>query len=214
MSKNRTNKTGGGKLWGVFAASQMGKGVWIKQQLRAMRPARLLIWDYLGEYGDFAKAVTTLPALAGAVVAAKSGPVAVRYMPRCEDSKRLRVEFSAFCAIAYAAVGAVVVCEELSMVTTASFAPPAWGKLCTMGVHHQRLHVIGVSQFPAQVDMSYRGSCTLLHVGALRADVHRVAMARELDVSPAEILALEQFEYLEKDFIKAPKLLVRGRVTP
>lgn len=212
MAKNR--RPVNGKLWGVFGASQMGKGVWIKQQLRAMQPARLLIWDYLNEYCEFAKAVPTLPALAGAVVSAGAGPVAVRYLPRCEETKLVRAEFNAFCTVAYAAVGAVVLCEELSIPTTASYAPPAWRKLCTMGVHHQRLHVIGVSQFPAQVDTSYRGSCTLLHVGALRTNAHRVACAVELDVSPDEIKALEQFEYLEKDFLTAPKTLARGRVKP
>lgn len=213
MAKKRADKRAGGKLWAVFGASMMGKGVWVKQQLRALRPSRLLVWDYLGEYAEFGRPVATLPALAVAVGAAGAGPVALCYTARAKDRAKLRAEFEAFCAVAYAAADAVVVCEELSEVTSASFAPPAWARLCNMGVHHRRLHVIGISQYPAQVDTSLRGSCTLLHVAALRNQRHRAAVAEEMDVPPSDIAALHQFDYIEKDFSVSPPALRRGRVT-
>lgn len=186
------------QIWAVLGSSGSGKGVWVKSKLRELAPARLLIWDYLDEYGTFARRCVALRTLALAVVKAGEGGFRYRYVPRSSDPKALRAEFEAFCKIAWAATGSTVLVEELSAVTTPSYAPRPWAQLCNMG-RHRRMHVIGVSQHPAQVDKSILGNATLIHTGRLNTEAHRRAVAAELDIDPDAIRDLEQLQFLERD---------------
>ena len=212
MGKKSPPPRPSGKRWAVLGASECGKGIWVKAQLAQLAPARLLVWDYLGEYGAHARAVLSLRALALAVARAGSGPFRYGYTSRARDAKALRAEFAAFCSIAWAVGDCMVVIEELSRVTTASWAPPEWAQLCNMGSHHRRLHVIGISQHPAQIDKALLGNATLIHTGALRTARHRAAVAEEMDIDPADIAALAPLEYLERDFTVYPPVVRRGRV--
>jgi hypothetical protein len=197
-----------GQSWAVIAASEQGKGLWIKQWLRKARPAQLIIWDRVGEYGSQALKVGTLSELA--TVIRRSVKYKVRYVPRAANAKAMEREFGAFCQLAYLATGAVVLVEELSDVTTASFAPPAWRRLNAQGRHHQGLHIIGTSQSPAMIDKTFLANATLLHVGFLGTAAHRKVIAAELDIRPAEILALARGEWIELD--RSSRRLSRGRV--
>lgn len=201
-----------GERWAVVGASESGKGLWIKQRLRELRPARLLVWDYLSEYGEFARPCLSLGALALGVSRAGRGPFAYAYTARGRDTRTLRLEFTTFCATAWAAQDATVLVEELSRVTTPSWAPPEWAQLCNIGSHHRRLRVIGVSQFPAQIDKNLLGNATLIHTGPLRTKRHRVAVADDMDIDPAEIAALPRLSFIERDFNADPPTLTRGRV--
>ena len=49
-----------GESWAILAASEMGKGVWLKQRLAETRPARLAIWDTNDEYQKAGRQVATL----------------------------------------------------------------------------------------------------------------------------------------------------------
>jgi hypothetical protein len=196
-----------GQSWGVLAASEMGKGVWLKQRLSSLKPARLLIWDTNDEYDRQARAVATLAELVQAIAAPR---FAVRYVPRSRKDKDLRAEFETFCLIAYAAKESVIVVEELADVTSPSFAPPAWRKLNTRGRHHQGLTIYWCSQSPAFVDKASMGNATHLHVGYLGEPRHRQAAAAHLGCTADDIDALKQFEFIE--YVKATKERSKGKV--
>ena len=56
------------QIWAVIGASGTGKGLWIKQQLAALQPARLVCWDFKNEYGDYARPVETLEGIRRAML--------------------------------------------------------------------------------------------------------------------------------------------------
>lgn len=196
-----------GQSWGVLAASEMGKGVWLKQVLAKRKAPRLLIWDTNDEYEKVARAVGSLTDL---VLAITSPRFAVRYVPRSRKDKDLRAEFETFCLIAYSAAQSVIVVEELADVTSPSFAPPAWRKLNTRGRHHQGLTIYWCSQSPAFVDKASMGNATHLHVGYLGEPRHRQAAAAHMGCRAEDIDALKQFDYIE--YVKATKERTHGKV--
>lgn len=189
-----------GQSWAILAASEMGKGVWLKAQLRATRPARLVIWDTNDEYDQAARLAGTMFEVLQAL---QRDRFAVRYVPKAKKPKDLAAEFEAFCLIVYAAVGAVIVVEELADVTSPSYAPPAWRRLNTRGRHHQGLTLYWCSQSPAFIDKASLGNATHMHVGYLGEPRHRQAAAAHMGCSADDIDALRQGEFIE--YVKATK---------
>lgn len=187
------------RIWAVIGASGTGKGLWIKQQLAELQPARLVVWDFMAEYGEHARQAATLESIRTDMIrAGKTGPLRVRYVPRATEEKALRKEFETLCALVYAWGGCMYVAEELSNVTTPGWAPPAWRKMSTSG-RHVGVTLIGVTQNPALIDKTYLSNCTLVHVSALRNNAHREYVAREIDCPVEKITALEPFHYIERD---------------
>ncbi len=188
-------------IWGVLGASGTGKGAWIKGRLKHdMKPARMVIWDFMDEYGDFARQVTTLEGIRKAMVrAGADGNLCVRYVPRGAGEKAVRQEFETLCELVYAWGGCVFIAEELANVTTPGWAPAAWRKMTTSG-RHCGVHIIGTSQTPALVDKTFLGNCTKIHVSALRTFDHRVAVSRSMDVDEGRIALLVKLQWIEKDF--------------
>lgn len=197
-----------GESWAILAASEMGKGVWLKQRLAETAPQRLAIWDTNDEYDKAARQVGTLRELLRAIAAPA---FAVRYVPKSQTDKALRAEFSAWCTIVYHAIGATLVVEELADVTTASHAAPAWRKLNTRGRHHQGLTLYWCSQTPALIDKASLGNATHMHVGYLGEPLHRKAAAAHMGCRAEDIDALQQFEFIE--YVKATKERTTGRVS-
>lgn len=188
-------------IWAVIGASGTGKGLWVKQQLAALQPARLVIWDFMDEYGDHARPSSTLDAIRRDMIrAGRSGPLRVRYTPRGTGEKAMRAEFEALCELVYAWGGCVFVAEELSNVTTPAWAPPAWRKMSTSG-RHMGITLVGVTQNPALIDKTYLSNCTLVHVSGLRNNMHREYVAREIDCPVDRITALEPFQWIERDHL-------------
>lgn len=183
----------------VIGASGTGKGLWVKARLQADKPARLVAWDFMDEYGDFAKRVSSLAALRAAMVKAGTGPGRFRYVPRGAGEKELRKEFEAVCELVYAWHDCTFLAEELANVTTPGWAPAAWRKMTTSG-RHAGIVVYGMTQTPALVDKTFLGNATLIHCCALREYGHRVAVARSMDVDEARIAELVKLQWLEKDF--------------
>ena len=197
-----------GESWAILAASEMGKGVWLKQRLAETAPARLAIWDTNDEYQKAALQVATLAALLQAIAAPA---FAVRYVPRAKKDKDLRAEFEAWCSIVYAASGSVLVIEELADVTGPSYAPPAWRKLNTRGRHHQGLTLYWCSQSPAFIDKASLGNATHMHVGYLGEPRHRQAAAAHMGCTAEDIDALQQGDFIE--YVKATKKRNLGAVS-
>jgi len=194
------------RIEAYIGASGSGKGVSIDRRLRELKPARLLIWDPRDEYPAHARKVTTLPDLVAAFRKAGAGPVAVRYVPG--PSLSLADAFGLVCALAFEAGQLCFLAEELSDVTSASRAPPAWRQCITQG-RHRGLHIIGAAQRPALIDKTLLGNATYLRCFTLRYREDRRAMAQALDVDEARIAELHTVEqpaggvvitYLERDF--------------
>lgn len=197
-----------GESWAILAASEMGKGVWLKQRLAESKPAKLAIWDTNDEYQKAARQVHSMRDLLAAIAA----PVfAVRYVPKAKKDKDFRAEFEAWCSIVYAAAGATLVIEELADATSPSYAPPAWRKLNTRGRHHQGLTLYWCSQSPAFIDKASLGNATHMHVGYLGEPRHRQAAAAHMGCMAEDIDALTQGQYIE--YVKATKKRTFGAVS-
>src|SRR4051812_47733329 len=147
---------------GHFGARGSGKSYKAKKFIAAERPARLLIWDTMDEYGEHAPAVPSL-----SVMLARSGAerFAVRYVPRGTD-RELAMRFGAFCALAYSRGNLLMVVEELQRVTNPSWSPAEWSD-CTLRGRHRRLLIVGMSQRPASVDKNFFSMATFLSTGRL-----------------------------------------------
>lgn len=187
------------RIWGVMAASGTGKGLWVKAQLGALKPPRLVIWDFKDEYGQHARMLPTLThVLAAMKKAGADGPLRIRYRPRSFGDKAMRREFEALCSLVQAWGSCCYLVEELSNVTMPSWAPPAWRMMCSGG-RHELIHLIGVSQSPASIDKMFLANCTLIHVGPLHEECHRNAVEKSMDVQPGSLADLVKFQWIEKD---------------
>lgn len=199
------------QIWAVMGQSGTGKGLWLKRELRRLKPRRIIILDPQDEYGQFAEA-TNAAGLARAVVAAGSAkPFAVRYVfPKSCTGDHFRKIFDLVCKLAYGAGNCALLVEELSNFTTPSWGPPLWRRMCNSG-RHEGVWVIGCSQFPAQVDKAFLSNATLIHCGWLAEAAHRKAIASKMDVDPAMIGRLPDLHYLE--WHRADRLIRAGDIT-
>lgn len=187
-----------------IGATGSGKGVSIRAALRELKPKRLLVWDPLGEYGEFVTA--TVDRLEVLATMAKGAAFRVAFWPGA-DATNYADKFAMFCRVAFAAGDAVMLVEELSDVTTASYAPQPWRR-CTVQGRHRGLKIIAGTQRPAKVDKDFLGGCTYVRCFTLRYPQDRQAMAAVLDVPVNTIAALQTHEegkftlinYVERDF--------------
>lgn len=188
------------KIWGVMAASGSGKGVWLKAWLRKSRPRRLVVYDYKDEYSEFGGALLdSVEAVRQEMLKAGRGPAVIRFKSkRGTARKQLLREFEALCALVQAWRDCVFIAEELSNVTTPSWAPPAWREMTTGG-RHEGVHVIGVAQAPTLIDKAFLGNCSLIHAGPLRRHTHRQAVALDMDVPVERLVELQRFQWIERD---------------
>jgi hypothetical protein len=204
------------RIWCVLAASGSGKGVWIKQQLRELNPPRLVVYDYKNEYQEHAPGplYETLAPVLATMRKAGTGPARVRFRSKrgTKDKQRQR-EFEGLCSLVQAWGNCTFVAEELSNVTTASWAPPAWREMTTGG-RHENVHIIGVAQNPALIDKTFMSNATLLHVGPLRRSTHRQAAAADMDCPVERLAALRKFHWLELDANEMPPVLRDGATFP
>ncbi|AVR96899.1 hypothetical protein [Pseudoduganella armeniaca] len=198
-------------IWGVMGQSGTGKGVWVKRELKRLKPRRIIILDPQDEYGDFASPFTSAQDMARMV--AKAGPdgdFRVRYVfPKSSTQDHFQKVFALACQLAYLARNCVFLPEELSNFTTPSWAPPLWKRMCNSG-RHEGVHVIGVSQYPAQIDKAFLSNCTLIHVGYLAEEPHRKAVAQRMDVHPDLIRDLKDMHFLEWE--RESRQIYRGTV--
>ncbi len=179
----------------AIGATGSGKSAWIKQGIARAKPKRLLIWDPQGEYGEFGDVYSDRAALLDHVAHAKAFRVVYRPGDKLSTYKP---RFAWFCKLAYALGNATVILEELADVTEPSWAPDDWSVITRKG-RHKGLRVIAASQRPASVDKDFFGNCTLIHCGRLNYGGDVKCMARVLGVPDAELLALPELAYIERD---------------
>ena len=205
------------QIWAVMGQSGTGKGLWLKRELKRLKPRRIIILDPQDEYGQFAKAVTAADLARTVVAAGAAKPYAVRYVfPKSCTADHFRKIFDLVCKLAYASANCALLIEELSNFTTPSWGPPLWKRMCNSG-RHEGVWVIGCSQFPAQVDKAFLSNATLIHCGWLAEAAHRKAIAGKMDVDPAMIGKLPDLHYLEwhrsDRLFRAGEITITGRIT-
>jgi hypothetical protein len=205
-------------IWAVMGQSGTGKGLWLKSELRRLKPARILILDPQDEYGKFAQAVTSAADMARVIAAAgPNGKFAVRYVfPKSCTAQHFAKIFDLACRLAYGAGNCAFLVEELSNFTTASWGPPLWRRMCNSG-RHEGVWVIGCSQFPAQVDKAFLSNATLIHCGWLGELPHRKAIATKMNIDAELINGLPDLHFLEwhraDRRIEAGDITITGRIT-
>lgn len=202
MSKNKAN------IVAVLGASGSGKSAFAKRAIE--KAPRLIVSDFMREYGKFGTVYTEVGGLLRAMQAAgPRGPVRAIFQPSMDEKMRA-AQFDAVCGIAHAAGNLAFVVEELRFVTTPSRAPARWA-LVTLTGRHKGLRIIGTSQRPASIDKDFLGNATIIRTGCLTYPEDVRAVAKAMQVPEAEIFALKPLEYIEKEKATGKKLT--GRLT-
>lgn len=198
---------------GVVGASSMGKGIYVKDYLRRLPRSRpVLVWSLLEETDNYAAVIggVCVRSITELVDAIKAGQKRIVFVPS-ENAKELKVQFDRFCRIVWQLDGWAVVVEELSNVTMASWAPPAWKKISTAG-RHRGLTVIGTSQRPAHVDKDFFGNCTEIRCYRMGYTSDAKAMAEVMVLEYRPLLELDKFQYVHR--VKETKTNTTGVMTP
>lgn len=180
----------------VVGASGNGKGLYVKEWLRKWR-GPVLVWSPLEVTDDYAAVIggIVVRSIAELVKAIKAKHRRIVLDPGTGDVK---VMFDRFCRVAWELTGWCVVVEELSRVTTASYAPQAWKNLSTAG-RHRGLSIIGTCQRPAQVDKDFFGNCSEIRCYAVGYVNDAKVMGNTMFLDHREILDLPQFHYIHRD---------------
>lgn len=192
-----TGAAGKASIVALIGASGTGKGQAAKARLNAPWAGRTLIWSPLEQTDRYAAWIGarvilgSIPALVGAI---RSGARGVVYVP---GPVKVAAQFDLFCRIAWECEGARVLVEELSRVTSPSYAPQSWQNLSTAG-RHRKLELIGTAQRPAQIDKDFLGNCTLIRCYRLNYENDAKAVASVLRVAWADLMDLPDLHYLER----------------
>lgn len=207
-SNSRTNSAA---IHCVLGASGSGKTSHVMQELRRTKPKRLLIWDTKGEFAreGYGLAVESLGDVVARVAGAKAGAFALAFRPR-GDEKQMKAQFSIFCKLAFAAKNLTLVAEELSDVTTASYAVEGWRKVSSQG-RTEGVTIYGLSQHPASIDKHFAGNASTVRTGRLNEASHIRKVANVLRIKPDEIVALLPLEWIQRDMNTGA--LTRGKIT-
>lgn len=194
----RTGSHNKARIIAVVGASGTGKGRYIKTELLPHFTGQFMVWSPLERSDNYAaifgvKPVYTLPDM---IAAYKAGQSAV-YVPP-QNPKQVAAAFSLYCRAVWCMPGVVALVEELSRVTTPSYAPPAWRDLSTAG-RHQGITLIGTCQRPAQVDKDFLGNATEIRCFRVNYENDARVMANVLQEKPAEMMQLPDFHYIHRN---------------
>lgn len=181
----------------VMGASGSGKSTFIKRTLSKPKPARLMVWDPMGEYSAFGQVYSSMGALVDMLGKIGAGKFSVVFQPAANEKARAK-QFDVFCGLAMALGNLTFVAEELKFVTRPGYAPIRWSAV-TMTGRHKGLRVIGASQRPASIDKDFLGNCTKIRTGRLAYPEDIRAVSKAMQVPEAQIAALMPLEWIEKD---------------
>lgn len=183
--------------------SGTGKSSKIKEMLK--KAPRAIIFDPDDEYGELpnVRRVTSARELLSALKSHKNSSLKIAYV--AEGVKAF--EFWADCAFQWR--NCVAVAEEIADVTTASKAPPAWGRLIRRGRKYGIL-ICAVTQRPAEADKTILSNAATIRTGALGRHADREAIAREMDCHSSEIAKLVPLDFIE--YRRSDLSLKKGRL--
>ncbi len=185
--------------WAVFGATGTGKTAWTLQALEAVRPARLMVWDFKHDDAltGLGKPYESWPHF---VAACKKPSFAARYLVHPDFNPH--EQFDAFCALAWREGNVVMFVDELAEVTKANKAPAAWRKVVNVGRNYEQgtkaISIIGASQRPAEVDKSFLANCDVIHAGRLGDVADAKRFARSWGCDPSELVNLPNLHWVEK----------------
>lgn len=200
------------QIYAFVGKSGSGKGLGMKQEIIAPWDGPILVWSAIEESDNYVKVIggvlcKTIEQVVAAIQrgekrivldAGNIAPIGKNVKLNNAQVKAIKAAFDRFCRIAWHLIGWMIVIEELSQVTQASWAPPAWKKLSTAG-RHRGLTLVGSCQNPAQVDKDFFGNCTVLRCYKIGQMSHAKVMADVLFCKKEEILKLEKYHYIERD---------------
>lgn len=177
-----------------IGATGSGKGASMRAHLKAQKPARLVGFDPMHEWGDVARPVSSV---AEAIRAMKSPRFAVVWQPTDDtdtDSKAFKAEFQLLCKAAFLAGDLTFLAEEVETFTKPTWAPPAWRNLTKRG-RHVGVRIVAAMQRPADADKALLSSATYIRCFALREHEDRQRMAKSLSVDLGQIERLQTLNY-------------------
>jgi hypothetical protein len=185
-------------IYGIVGKSGSGKGLCVKGEIIKRWRGAILVWSPIEDSDNYTEVIkgVVCRTIAEVVSAIQHGHK--RVVLRAGESGDMKAQFDRFCRIAWELVGWMIVVEELSQVTKASWAPQPWKKLTTAG-RHRGLTIVGICQRPAQVDKDFFGNCSTIRCYKVGFMADAKSMADVMFCTPADILALEQFHYIERD---------------
>lgn len=183
---------------GIIGASGTGKGAWIKTELLPARKGPAVIWSVLEETDQYGKLLGVKPVydLASVIEGWRAGRDVV-YVPPI-NAKLIAGRFDLFCRAVWHMPGAVVLVEELSRVTSPSWAPGSWQNLSTAG-RHRGITLLGTAQRPAQIDKDFLANCTEVRCYRLNYEPDAKAVAAVLRVDWPQLMELDDGHYLHRD---------------
>lgn len=178
----------------VMGASGSGKSLFIKAELKRLKPARLMVWDFKREYAEAGQVARNLSEV---LQLARAPRFKLVFQPS-HDTATAKNQFDVFCRIAYAAKRLVFVGEELAFVTNPSYAPPGWSML-TLAGRSEGLAIYGASQRPAAIDKNFFGNATTIRTGRLNFRNDIKVLADVLQVSQQQVQALQPLQFIQRD---------------
>lgn len=187
------------RIIAVLGASGTGKGRYVKTELLPLFPnVPVIVWSPLEVSDNYAGIlkVKATKKLSDVIDSWNVGRSAVFIPP--DKPKEVAESFSMFCRAVWHMKGAVVLVEELSRVTSPSYAPPGWRNLSTAG-RHQGITLIGTGQRPAQIDKDFMGNATEIRCFRVNYENDARVMSGVLREPWPEMMSLANFHYIHRN---------------
>jgi hypothetical protein len=182
----------------VLGASGSGKSSYVKSLMQRKLPARLIVFDPEGEWGEFGTVTNRLDdVLQGAKAAGQKGPMRTVFVPSPDPATAVK-QFDTICRIAFHWERCTFIVDELKSVTSPSRSPVGWGMLTGRG-RKRGIVIYGLSQRPASIDKDFLGNCNYVRSGRLTYSEDQRAVARVLGVPESEIGALPDLGWIRRD---------------
>jgi hypothetical protein len=194
------------RIIAVVGKSGSGKGLCVKGEIIKQWRGAILVWSPLESTDDYTAVIRGIicASIEQVVSAIKKGHKRIVLEPGqnvpsgTKPENWLKTQFDRFCRISWELSGWMIVVEELSRVTQASWSPAAWKNICTAG-RHRGLTVVGTCQRPAQVDKDFFGNCSEIRCYKVGFIADAKAMADVMFCDFREILSLERLHYIHRD---------------
>jgi len=185
-------------VWVVVGSPGSGKSSLIRIAL-ATQPARVLIFDPMGEFGAGLPVFTKLENLRQHLAAQVFRLV---YQPDTSDPARLKQKFDVFCKLAFAAGDVLVVVDEAADVTSPNRyeVPEGWSTLLRQG-RHRAVRILAATQRPADIDKRLWTFATRIRTGRLNYSSDQRELANVLNVPPDEVAGLIERQWIERDML-------------
>lgn len=187
----------------AFGARGTGKTAWVKQQIAAMRPPRLIVWDFKHDRAltGVGKPFTDLSAF---IRALNQPTFQLRYLVNHKVDRH--EQFKLFCMAAWESSRLLMFVDELPEVTKANKAPPEWRQCVNIGRDYQIpgrkealwLSIIGAGQRTKECDKSFIGNADVIHTGRMTNVAEAKELAQSIGCDFRDLLTLPDLEWIER----------------